>query len=199
MLSKKMELALSANALMKTASMVVGWALFFTLGSLNGIAQTKSKRLQKPQVKIISCKTDDQDCYSRAVETCQKANVTITKSLDLFGIIVTATSYSEIRGGEKDACTIYFRTEKVNVKYSEELIRKMEERGQTQQDIEQAEWEANKEADATEKTEGVCTFKTENLVALLQKWKRGSFSTDDWKGVNCRGIVFDQNVRTVKK
>ena len=186
------ELVLSVNALTRTALIVAGCTLLFSLGSLNGIAQKKSKRLQKPQVKIISCKTDDEDCFFRAAEICRKANVTATKSLDLFGIVITATSYSEIRGGRKGFCTLYFRNEKTDIKFSEELVRKMKESGLTQQEIEQKELKANKDADATEKTEGVCTFKTEHLVALLKKWKNGVFSSNDWKDGNCRGTMFDQ-------
>jgi len=200
MLIKKIELMLSVNALTKTALMIVACAFLFAAVTSDVTAQQKPKRLQKPQIKIISCKADDEDCFIQAAETCRKANVTITKSIDLFGMFTTTgTSYQEIKGGRNGNCTIYFRTEKVDVKFTEEFIRKMKVKGATQQQIEQAELKANKNADLTEGMDGVCIYKTETLVALLKKWKDGNFSTSDWKGGNCRGTMFDQTVRIIEQ
>ena len=61
------------------------------------------------------------------------------------------------------------------------------------------ELKANNEADEAEGKDGVCTFKTKNLLALLKKWKSESFSTDDWKTGNCRGTMFDQTIWKIKQ
>jgi hypothetical protein len=100
------------NNLIKTILIAVMWLFSFALVSLGISAQTKSKRMQKPPAKMIVCKNDDWDCFTQTAEICRKATVTNIRPLELFGIVITATSYSEIKGGRNGNCVFYVKTKK---------------------------------------------------------------------------------------
>jgi hypothetical protein len=178
----------------KNISIFVAACLLLVVVSAGVFGQRKSMRRSATRVPPVVCRDGDEDCFIRAAETCRKAGLTVTGSLDLLGIFTTTgTSYREIRGRQNgDYCAIYFKTGKTDVKFTEEFVRKMKERGVTDEQIEQKELEANRTADLAEGSDGICTFKRAKLVALLRKWKSGSFSSEDWKGGDCRGTMFDQ-------
>ena len=147
------------NEQKKTIVTVALCALLFALVSLDVIAQTKSKRRQAAKVAPVVCKENDEDCFIQAAETCRKANLTLSASINWFEMLTTTgTGYREIRGGRGGNCTIYFKTIKADVKFTEEYIRKMKARGATQEQIDQKEREASESAKSTEGTDGVCTF-----------------------------------------
>ena len=120
------------NNVKKTISMIAVCAALFALVSLGVIAQTKSKHRPAAKVTPIVCKENDEDCFIQAAETCRKANLTRTGSVDLLGMFTTtSTFYQEIRGGRNGNCTTYFRAGKAEVKFTAEFIRKMKESGAT--------------------------------------------------------------------
>ena len=181
-------------------SIIVGGILLLTSLPLAMIAQTKSRPRQKPPAEMIHCTGDDRVCFYNAVETCRRANVTSTITMDIYGTMTqVSTSFMEVRGKRNSRCMIYYRTEKNDLKFSANFIAKMKEKGASQQQIEEAEMRANQSADTTEGLNGVCGFKLAALTVLVKNWKAGLFSTDDWKGANCRGTMFDQTVRKVKQ
>ena len=47
-------------------------------------------------------------------------------------------------------------------------------------------------ADTAEGLDGACKFSTNELTALLSKWKEGTFSKDDFKAAECEGKMFVQ-------
>src|SRR5438876_3497464 len=77
----------------KTVTTIVACALLFALVAFNATAQTNSKHRQMTQAKTVRCKNDDMECFLQAAETCRKANITVTQSIDIFGMVATATSY----------------------------------------------------------------------------------------------------------
>ncbi len=179
----------------KTISNFVIASMMLVVVSAGVIAQTKSKRRQAAKVAPIVCKENDEDCFIQAAETCRKANIILTYSRIMLNVFQTSgTTYQEIRGGRNGNCTFYFRYEKADIKFTEEYIQKLKERGETQEEIEQKEKDASESVKLTEGKYGLCTFKTERLVELLKKWKTGAFAyPDDWQGGNCRGTIFDLN------
>lgn len=171
---------------------VISWMLLIAV-SVDLIGQTKTERRQAGRNRNLVCAENDEDCFIQAAETCRKASIILTYSTIMFNVFQTSgTTYREIRGGRNGNCTYYFRYEKSDVKFTEEYIQKLKERGETQEEIEQKEREASESAKSTEGKYGICTYRTERLVALLKKWKTGAFSyPDDWQGGNCRGTVFN--------
>jgi hypothetical protein len=181
------------NNLKKTISMIAACAVLFASVSFEAVAQTNSKRRRAARVAPVVCTENDEDCFIQAAETCRKASVTLKYSTITLNVFQTSgTTYQEIRGARNGSCTYYFRYEKADIKFTEEFIRKMKERGETQEEIEQKEKDASESVQSTRGKYGICTFKTERFVTLLKKWKTGAFSyPDDWQGGNCRGTMFD--------
>ncbi len=171
---------------------VIAWMLLITV-SVDLIGQTKTKRRQTAQNKKTVCAETDEDCFIRAAETCRKASIRITYSTITLNVFQTSgTTYREIRGGRNGNCTYFIKYEKFDVRFTEEYIQKLKKRGETQEEIAQKQREVSESGKSTAGKYGICTFKTERLVALLKKWKTGAFSyPDDWQGGNCRGTIFD--------
>jgi hypothetical protein len=81
-----------------------------------------------------------------------------------------------------------------NVTFSQELIQKMLSSGATNEQIKQREQESSKMAQSTIGRDGTCGFSnTNDLVNLLNKWKEGNFSTEDFQGIDCKGEYFGQS------
>lgn len=179
--------------------LIAGCLLLIALVSLDTAAQTKSKRYQRPSPSVVNCKNGDYGCFIQAANTCQKAKLRSTDSNSLGSLLISATYYSEIRGGQKGKCIFYTKLEKEDIKYDETLIRSLKEEGKTPQEIEQQELEANKAADETEGRDAVCSFPTEKLVTLLKERKEMSrFDSKDWK--DCRGTLYNSALpsKTIK-
>ena len=150
--------------------------------------------LEQPSWKITEddiadCKTDF-DCFIKASKGCNQAKMTHTSTVNIFGMIQTTTSFFEIKGIEEDKCIFYIRNEKNDLKFSDEIIQQMLANGITQEQIQEQEQEANKNADLAEGIDGTCRFNTNDLTLTLNKWKMGEFSTDDYSIAECSGKMF---------
>ena len=160
---------------------------------------------------ISDCESD-LDCLIKASKNCDKAKVIDTKTTEMFGMLLTTTTFLEIKGMEENKCALYLRIEKQDVHFSDEMVQKMLDGGTTQEQIEQQEQEANKQADIVEGKDGICKFKSSNdLTAFLSKWKEGNLSgsvscklvddswectsTGDWAVAECEGEIFGQQFR----
>ena|SRR5438477_9059021 len=62
---------------------------------------------------------EDMNCFTRAASSCQRARMTRTVSFTLFGVSIASHGFSQIKGGGGNACTVYMRTEKVDIKIDE--------------------------------------------------------------------------------
>lgn len=132
------------------------------------------------------------DCLIEASKDCSPAKVTHITTVDLFGMRQTTTSFLEIKGLETGKCIFYIRTENVDIEFSNELVQQMLSGGATQEEITQQEQEANAQADITEGLDGTCKFNTDDLTAMLNRWKIDAFSTEDWAVAECEGEMFSQ-------
>ena len=137
------------------------------------------------------CKTD-LDCFIKASESCNQAKVTYAETTNVFGIVQTTTLFFEIKGIEEDKCILYIRDEKNDLKLSDETIQQMLAGGATQERIQEQEQRVNEYADLVEGIDGLCKFNTNDLTSMLDKWKAGNFSTDDWNVAECSGKMFEQ-------
>ena len=141
------------------------------------------------------------------MKTCRKATLTNNTVADLETDKFKQIVFYEIKGGSVDKCEFYLKIlewKVENVEMSAEDKVKMEKR------LIENGWTATKKSAAQQKesdemrkamekrmkdhigTEGVCTFKAENLAALFERWKTGGFSSNDYKGANCRGTYFSE-------
>ena len=158
------------------------------------VAQIKS---QSPRIVFADCGTilnfQNFDCFVNAAKNCSPAKVTNSTQIDLFGMKTKGTTFYEIKGQQENRCVLYLKTISSNVTFSQELIQKMLSSGATNEQIKQQEQESSKMVQSTVGRDGTCRFASVNdLVNLLNKWKGGSFSSEDFKGVDCRGEYFGQ-------
>lgn len=155
----------------------------------------------------IDCGTDF-DCLIEASKNCSPATLTFTMPLGIFGMIITTTTFYEIKGMEENKCVLYLRTEEQNIRFSDEMVQQMLTAGATQEQIRQQEQESNKIADELiEGLDGICRFDSaDDLASLLNKFKGGTFSgevscklregewkcisTGDWDVAECEGEMF---------
>lgn len=150
---------------------------------------------------------DDEDCFIAAAKTCQPASFTNYESVDLGDSVLSKTDYYEIRGGSADECKLYTKVlswtaKPVEISEQEKKRKEKEfiEKGWTVKELTEAEKKDREEMRlAMEKrmsdavgTGGICTFTTTKLVALLKRWKAGSFSSGDYKGAQCKGTYFTE-------
>jgi len=140
--------------------------------------------------EITDCKTDF-DCFIEASKDCNQAKMTHTSTVNIFSMMQTTTLFFEIKGVEKDKCIFYIRNEKNDLKFSDELIQQMLASGVTQEQIQEEEQKANKNADIAEGIDGTCKFNTNDLISILNKWKVDKFSTDDYGIAECSGEMFE--------
>jgi hypothetical protein len=130
------------------------------------------------------------DCFIDAAKKCAPAQVRHTATFNLFGMLQTTTTFLEIRGGGEKKCLVYMKTEKNDIKFSDELIQKMLADGTTKRQIRQQEQEADKQAGAAEGLDAICNFNRKDLISMVQRWKEGGFSTTDWEAGECEGSMF---------
>lgn len=159
-------------------------------------AGTESKpSIEKPiptaagETGAVDCGTD-LDCFIQASQNCDLAKVTHTATFNIFGMEQTTISSFELKGIESDKCIFYLKTESVDVKYADELVQQMLTSGSTEEQIQEQEQEANERADTSEGLDRTCKFNKDDLTSMLNKWKIGTFSTEDWDVAECEdGMV----------
>lgn len=178
---------------------------FFMLREKQVVSETPSQK-QTEFANVIDCGYDF-DCFIGASENCSPANVTDDITLDMFGMLITTTTYLEIKGIEANKCVLYLRTEEQNIDFGDELIQQMLADNITQEEIQQQKQEANEQTKLVEGKDGACRFSNNNyLINLLNKWKEGTLSgevscsltpeglectsTGDWDVAECGGEMF---------
>lgn len=113
--------------------------------------------------KVLDC---DQDfgCFIQTSAECKPAKMQSTKSLDIFGVTETATSYWEIKGEEAGKCLFYLQTKKIDLKFPPNTPQKQID-------------EQNKAYDKLEGRDGTCQFENSDLIAMLTRWQKGTFDS----------------------
>lgn len=160
-------------------------------------AQTKNEPGEITQPQIIDCgivtNFQNFDCFVNAAKNCSLSKVTNSTQIDLFGMTTQGTAFYEIKGQQEGRCMFYLKTISSNVIFSQELTQKMLSSGATNEQIKQQEQKSSKIAQSMVGRDGTCGFtNTNDLVDLLNKWKGGNFSTEDFKDIDCKGEYFGQ-------
>lgn len=146
-----------------------------------------------PTFNLIKECLENFDCFIQESKSCKTSKLKYTtQPIDIRGVLQTTTNFYEIKGLENGKCVLYIQTLKIDLKFSDNLTRQMSASGNTQEQITQQEQTSNQEADKLEGLDGTCKFNTNDLTALLNKWKIGTFSTDDFKVAECSGKMFQR-------
>ena len=134
----------------------------------------------------------DMDCFIRASSTCQVANVTRNLTVDSFGMLMSATTYMEIRNApEAGKCMLYSLSMDSSAKFSDSTVVAALAKGISMDEIRKQEAESTKQARAAIGLSGTCKYGAAELSALLNKWKAGQFSSSDYSGADCSGKMFE--------
>lgn len=160
------------------------------------VSQTNSSQqsdfaASEMNMSTLNCKSDF-DCFISAATECRLAKMTRSMTVRLFAFEVANTSTLEIRGWVNHACSFYVRTDENRVLLSPGVA------SQQQGAFEEGLSRVQKLSKLVEKRDGVCTFTTVDLVALLNRWKEGTIraSSDynnqgDFAAASCSGPYFD--------
>jgi hypothetical protein len=133
----------------------------------------------------------DFDCFIEKASTCSPASGVFIAPVDFIGVLITTTSFVEIKGLDEGKCVFYIRTEDVKMEYSDELIQQMLDGGLTEEEIEQQRQLAEEQAQQVG-IDDTCRFNTSDLEALLRRWQQGNFSSEDYDMAECEGEMFGE-------
>jgi len=197
------------------AVVIIGGVLSFFIFSGKESPKTSGTDLQtKGQTtvpEVIDCNTD-MDCFIASSQECKLSKVTHKYSIDIFGLNQTNTLFYEIKGLEADKCIFYINATKIDVKFTNEIVQQLLANNITQEQINQQEQNATKQAKISEGRDGTCKFNTADLTAVLNKWKVGNFDSGevscnltlegnkcitkggDFGNAQCEGKYFSQEV-----
>ncbi|MCK4319069.1 hypothetical protein KAW38_00675 [Candidatus Micrarchaeota archaeon] len=130
----------------------------------------------EPSVK--DCGTD-MGCFVDATTSCGLAKVEWTSSIDLFFMKQTSTIYLETKGlDENGKCELYIEGKSFEFEFPAEVP-------------ESAKEEAESAMKAFEGKGGTCKIDPIHFTELVANWDEGSFSSEDFAGVECEGEYFD--------
>jgi hypothetical protein len=123
---------------------------------------------------FIICQT--WNCFISASEDCSFSNFTNTATTDIFGILVTTTTYYEILGEQGNLCWFKLRTEEQHVEYSDDYIAYLLSSGTTPEEVNESLNLGNYVSDLLEDREGTCKIANSDLTVFLEKSEAGTLS-----------------------
>ena len=149
-----------------------------------------------PQLQTINCGSNVRsletlnnqpnfDCFIDASENCEPAKLLDISTIKLFGMLITTSINMELKGMENNKCIYYQKTINQTIAFTDEMIQQMLDGGATQEEIDQQEQTANENAKLVWGLEKTCKFNQEDLTILLNNWKEGSSSTEDFDVAEC--------------
>ncbi len=129
----------------------------------------------------VDCGTNF-NCFIEASEDCNKAEVEYTTSVELFGSIITPTTYMEIIEQTGSFCNYQQETIGYEIEYTDSTVQSLLDSNMTQTEIDQQLQEANE--NAQEEVIGrkvICEniFSPSELAAMFNDWNVGTMSTSD--------------------
>ncbi|MBI4494412.1 MAG: hypothetical protein HY690_16640 [Chloroflexi bacterium] len=157
-----------------------------------GEPQTGAPAATAP-VGALDCGTD-LDCFAEAAGQCVDAQVSWATTLNVFGVLSTLNMLLSTQGMDSDLCVLYALIERVDVRFSDELVQQSVASGATEEQLEQAEQAARQQARTYEGLDGTCKLPPEDLAAGLSKLNADGFSTQDLNVGACDGPLFLQQL-----
>jgi len=141
---------------------------------------------------LQDCKTNI-DCFIQKSITCAPAKMTYTSEITMFDVVSSTTSNLEIAGLDGGKCVFKTKTTGSTVRYGEGMVQQMLEQGLTRSEISQSEAEAAHQAALAIGSENTCLFNMPALSAMLERWKAGSYSTNDFSSATCNSTMPEDN------
>jgi hypothetical protein len=155
---------------MKSGVIILAGVILLSVILLNGCAKTNS--------------SVDMDNLIQSAENCTPDSASHEAITNVFGISITTNTFYQIQTVESPKCALFMRLDDIKFKFTEEFIKKMKKMNSsiTDEQIQEAEDQANNSTFLVNGKNGTCTFtNNQDLVKLLKKIKSNTVSG----GVNC--------------
>lgn len=132
----------------------------------------------------------DLGCFIDATRSGRFATVDYTMLVDFFGLYVSNTDTLTVEGTDGDDLLFSTRTIAATANMSDEILKAARSKGTSEEEIRQA-LKKPREAQASRIGTGKrCKFPREALIAMLERWRKGHYSSSDWTPASeCRDIV----------
>ena len=139
---------------------------------------------------ILDC-GEDFACFIEAAEYCGPVTTTYTQTIDIFGFLETAVSQLSVEGYDNnDNCIFTLTYLDFFMEFTQNLIDQLLNAGLTEEEIEQQRQESEQLLQDTFIGEtGTCYIHPADLNDLLDRWNQGQYSTEDFDGFTCTGIL----------
>ncbi len=124
-------------------------------------------------------------CLIQAVEAGNPASATFTVPVDFFGMTMKATALLTTEGREGDLVLFTDKTIAVEVGISDEVRAGARAQGISEEEIDAQVAQINQNAQSGVGTGQSCKFAPDDLKGMLERWRSGSFSTEDWSNAQC--------------
>ncbi len=125
--------------------------------------------------EVVDCGTDI-DCFIENSKTCNPSKVLWTNTFNYFGMVSTEKTYMEIKGLESDKCAYYNKLQEATIDNSDEIV---QSGFYTQEELEQ------QKKISLNLSHRTCKFDQQNLTAMINKWKKGDKSLNDFDIAEC--------------
>jgi hypothetical protein len=137
------------------------------------VVNDSEQETSQTNISILACL--DWDCFITAAANCNPSNFTDTSIIDIFGILVTTTTYYEILGEQEDLCRFKLKTEEQHVDYTDDYRDYLLSSGKTPEEINESLEMGNYVSDLLEGREGACKIMPQDLNGVLTEWSLGNF------------------------
>ncbi len=127
---------------------------------------------------IRNCE-NDMNCFIRAAQTCTPARTLLAVTLPLGTTTVESTSSLEIRGPQGANCQLFTQVEEQRTTFSSEANEISPEQRAMIQELNRQMIGKN----------ALCPASPSQIVAVLERWNEGSYSTRDYPEMNCTGTL----------
>ncbi len=132
------------------------------------------------------------DCFIEKATEKQDVRMTMTNTLDIFGIINETTSLVTLETKETGQYLYSAKVLDSRVYFSEEMINEAKIEGTSQADIDKQVLELNQTQDSLIGITNKCAFSETDypkFLAILEENKLGNFSTEDFSFADCNVMM----------
>ncbi len=151
------------------------------LGITNAKLETIAVANTLTAPSIRNCE-NDMNCFIRAAQTCTPARTLLAVTLPFVTATIESTSSLEIRGYQGVNCQLFTQVEEQRTIFSSPVSEVSPEQRAHINALNRQQVGKN----------ATCPAPISQIVAVLERWNEGSYSTEDYPSINCAGTLMEQ-------
>jgi len=172
----------------KNLSILFGLASFIFLTE---VFASEAVNTTMPEDDLNDC-GEDFSCFVSAAESCSKAMVNHMTERVISDVLQKTDNNYELKKLPDGKCSLSLAIDSVKLNYTSQLADSLKKRGITQEQIDKELQRQQAKYNVFSGNKGICSGETNDILAMLRKWQRGSFSISDWDNLECSGSYFVQ-------